>query len=905
MTIRILAALAVLCTGFIPPIFVGEVSAGTVALGDSGIFISSGSHGFPAEIPPITLSDAAEHVLSQKTKKSVSETSEKISPPDFLNEIPLSHQPRLKSPTEAEADILNAEYLYTQGRLLEKAGKKAEALRKYQRAFRYAADTDTILGNIVSLTAELERPKELHAYFKKIKNLNKIDVLALRNIALQFTQQGAWDEAVLAYRAAMNSMAVNGNPVAAVFFRLELGRSYYLQGDYQNASQCFRYVHRAMERPERYELDDEMAAALHQEAAFIFYLMADTYLLQKNADQAEALFEKAVQAERDELKNKPGLSKKAKERKRKITELTADYYRARIAYARNDLGNAKILSELVLRDLTPEAGLGLTPYKLYADTLSALGNEADVIPSLTAYYEKSPADADLGFFLAQKLLQTARRETDREKSLAYAQRSASLLKPLLKKRSPRERVADFLEIAVRTENPRKLWNALYEVFPYVDSLDDFLYVLMVASRNITAPVSETDADEASLEESLEYALENPEKSPAAEKSPDISAKNLSAKKSGKKADGLNEDGGKAEAEKSVTDLLRENLVYYSLLKQAVELGGKNTPPESPVAAWETFWKLGFLMEILENEPLTRAYYDAAAKIVTTKKADESAIPFLVERGFSRISEDEFQDAARFFRAAISHAVKTDLRASLSYYLASALIMDRQYAKALEEIENALRESPDSVLLRLQLAGVHARENRHEDAKKEYADILRQYGNDYDSPVTREVLRDARMNFSALESLRKHADFAEELLQEVLDEFPDDVGAKNDLAYLWSQQKKHLQRARNMAETSVAAEPENFSYRDTLGWVCFQIGEPETALEHLKTAAEMEKDPVIFSHLADVHLTLKNTEEAVKCLIESARLFEKYRQEGKLISDEDEDHVKNLLKEFAEAKPPDE
>ena len=58
---------------------------------------------------------------------------------------------------------------------------------------------------------------------------------------------------------------------------------------------------------------------------------------------------------------------------------------------------------------------------------------------------------------------------------------------------------------------------------------------------------------------------------------------------------------------------------------------------------------------------------------------------------------------------------------------------------------------------------------------------------------------------------------------MLDEFPDDAGAMNDLGYLWADQDKNLQRARRMIRKAVDAEPDNAAYRDSLGWVLFRLG----------------------------------------------------------------------------------
>jgi predicted Zn-dependent protease len=87
---------------------------------------------------------------------------------------------------------------------------------------------------------------------------------------------------------------------------------------------------------------------------------------------------------------------------------------------------------------------------------------------------------------------------------------------------------------------------------------------------------------------------------------------------------------------------------------------------------------------------------------------------------------------------------------------------------------------------------------------------------------------------------------------VLDEFPDDVGAHNDLGYLYADQNKRPERALRMTQKAVAAEPKNSAYRDSLGWAYFRLGRFNEAVAELKHALTLEDatDGVLFDHLGD-------------------------------------------------------
>ncbi len=107
--------------------------------------------------------------------------------------------------------------------------------------------------------------------------------------------------------------------------------------------------------------------------------------------------------------------------------------------------------------------------------------------------------------------------------------------------------------------------------------------------------------------------------------------------------------------------------------------------------------------------------------------------------------------------------------------------------------------------------------------------------------------------SALCVVQGRMDEAEEWLQQVLDEYPDDVGANNDLGFLWADENKHLDRALKMIAAAVAAEPENRAYRDSLGWVFYRLGRfPEAVAELEKAVDEKQPDGTVLDHLGDAY-----------------------------------------------------
>jgi Flp pilus assembly protein TadD len=133
-------------------------------------------------------------------------------------------------------------------------------------------------------------------------------------------------------------------------------------------------------------------------------------------------------------------------------------------------------------------------------------------------------------------------------------------------------------------------------------------------------------------------------------------------------------------------------------------------------------------------------------------------------------------------------------------------------------------------------------------------------------------------------LSKRLPQAEEWLEQVLDEFPDDVGASNDLGYLWADENKHLERAERMIRKAVDAEPKDKAYRDSLGWVLFRLGRYPEALAELQMAATAEPaDGVVLDHLGDVYEKLNRRDDAVGAWRKAVDVLRKQNEAERLES----------------------
>ena len=106
--------------------------------------------------------------------------------------------------------------------------------------------------------------------------------------------------------------------------------------------------------------------------------------------------------------------------------------------------------------------------------------------------------------------------------------------------------------------------------------------------------------------------------------------------------------------------------------------------------------------------------------------------------------------------------------------------------------------------------------------------------------------------------------------------PWDPTALNFIGYSWAERGIRLDEAEQMVLAALAIRPDDGNIQDSLGWVYYQWGRYEDAVEWLEQAVErMPDSAVVIDHLADAYRAAGLTEQAL----------EQYRQ-ALLHADED-------------------
>jgi tetratricopeptide (TPR) repeat protein len=261
-------------------------------------------------------------------------------------------------------------------------------------------------------------------------------------------------------------------------------------------------------------------------------------------------------------------------------------------------------------------------------------------------------------------------------------------------------------------------------------------------------------------------------------------------------------------------------------------------------------------------------------------------------GLGLFLNEDNDAAAAVFRRCIEEKVNPENEAGYYFYLSGPLAFADKTDEALEAAKKAVSLDPENVQFQERVAWVHYRAGNYEKAKELYEKILEEYGGVYANEAIRDALRSVRMILSNVVLAMDEEDQSEEYLEQVLDEYPEDIGAMNDLGYLWIDRNINLHRAIPMVEKAVEDQPENKAYRDSLGWGYYRLGEYEKALAELEKAADGEEDPdgVILEHLGDTHNKLGNKEQAEKNWRAALKAFE---------AEEDKDKAARVKKKLGE------
>jgi len=290
-------------------------------------------------------------------------------------------------------------------------------------------------------------------------------------------------------------------------------------------------------------------------------------------------------------------------------------------------------------------------------------------------------------------------------------------------------------------------------------------------------------------------------------------------------------------------------------------------------------------------------FEAAAGLIeqSNRLQPAHAVENLMRLGLAYQAAEKSDEAIAVYRKVLARKLSKNEQALARFGLAGALAQAGKIDEGLAEARLAAEASPDSIRIASREAWVLYIGKRYAEAGKAYELLLRRFGESYRNPETREVVREAKLLLSNVAVQTGRPLDAERWLEELLDEFPTDVSAGNDLGYLWVERGVHLERALRLIRRALDDEPKNVAYLDSLGWAYYQLGKyAEAVVELEKAAAGDTPDPVILDHLGDAYRKAGQPEKARQAWQRALERFKK---------DSEQDKAKKVESKLQAAGPP--
>jgi tetratricopeptide (TPR) repeat protein len=104
-----------------------------------------------------------------------------------------------------------------------------------------------------------------------------------------------------------------------------------------------------------------------------------------------------------------------------------------------------------------------------------------------------------------------------------------------------------------------------------------------------------------------------------------------------------------------------------------------------------------------------------------------------------------------------------------------------------------------------------------------------------------------------------------LFEQLVDEAPNNPVFLNALGYLLTDELGRHAEAREYIQRALAMNPESGAILDSMGWVLFNLGEFDLALDYLERAYRALEVPEVMAHLINVQWALGNQTEALTML----------------------------------------
>lgn len=319
--------------------------------------------------------------------------------------------------------------------------------------------------------------------------------------------------------------------------------------------------------------------------------------------------------------------------------------------------------------------------------------------------------------------------------------------------------------------------------------------------------------------------------------------------------------------------MRLRLVYAQFLAKSGDLPGAEKE----------------IQKVLAKEPRNEDALLSLGMVYMERGQEAKAKPL-----FERLVESTGRKAQAFFYLGLIEARKHRLQSAVEWFdkvedgpmlldaqvnAVTALIGLEQYDEARERLAESRKQFPqEAVRLYLMEAELLTKNKDYAGAFELLNRALEAMPGQVELLYTRALVAEELGKPEVLE-----AD-----LRAVLEKKPDDPNALNALGFTLADRGERLDEAKRYIAKSLELKPDDPAILDSYGWVHYRLGDYPTALEYLRRAYGLLKNPEIGAHFGEVLWESGKREEAKKVWEECLR------------QDADDKDMKKVMARYPEA-----
>ncbi len=346
-----------------------------------------------------------------------------------------------------------------------------------------------------------------------------------------------------------------------------------------------------------------------------------------------------------------------------------------------------------------------------------------------------------------------------------------------------------------------------------------------------------------------------------------------------------------KAEEAFTEALRLNPTAEPVLVDLAVLHEAAGRPEQAIAIYEQVLRTNPGRDPIRRRlgalyARQRKYDDALAQFRELERLDgDDSQDTRTKIGLILLETGEYDRAATEFSLVL--AAEPD-NARARYYLASAYEQGGQVERAIAEYEQVPTDHEWFVDAQRMIVHLHQQRGDHAAAaaaveraraRKPDADelidvqavVLREQGRLPEAIALMEDLvarhpDNDRYHFTlgALYDENKERERGMEEMRRAIELNPHNAPALNYLGYTYAEQGINLEEAESLIRRALAISPNDGFYIDSLGWVFYQRGDYEAAVQYLERATALAgDDATIAEHLGDAYQKAGRVQDALR------------------------------------------